>query len=628
MPIAGGIGLATRTDGSPGGQSTADAYFDNVIRDSAQSAWTDHRPELLALLQGLGTGDLISPGVTLYDITTDVATDIDVSVSREDNGDLRVHILTGGNYIEATSTTPSVFGSYADPRFSFAFGLELSYRIALPATTQPLTASGFEEITVVAPVIDSHNFVADLISMVNDIFGFFTGDNFKGRLEQFIAGMNFAPYANDALGPVNAELTRLAAEGYWFLEAVVDRLDGGSGGLHGLSLPGAPSNRLDLLLTAVGFDRSGSAEGIISWPRTLGAPSNRPELELGSLVSDSASAFSLASATTGALQTVRTSSWTTVTSSPTAAAIADVSPPASAAAAAAVSTALAALPAADQPAAAQELRAGAADRFMTMIGGQDRFAELVAEFLRGRSDFVVPATVPVGGAGLFVDQRPVGTLSMLRAEDDDTHYRRRYLLVDLPIDAAMSVTATLAPGYHWHGPVTEVVCQPSGWTGSVSVHPAPPKTPLQAALSDEVMVELPDHTRVFSRPDALQRQGIIIVGGRGTGEAVELNPQPLPPREVSSRVRSAISHLIHPSTPTQVGAAATQTTVEATSATRSGLAVTLTGQHDTVWGQEVAQAASAGPSLLAALTRENPSGAGVVRGIDFTVVESVPVVVR
>ena len=51
MPIAGGIGLATRKDGDPDSPSTADSYFDGVIRDSAQQAWSDYRTKLRELLE-------------------------------------------------------------------------------------------------------------------------------------------------------------------------------------------------------------------------------------------------------------------------------------------------------------------------------------------------------------------------------------------------------------------------------------------------------------------------------------------------------------------------------------------------------------------------------------------------
>src|SRR5207344_2030559 len=89
MPIAGGIGLATRKDGDPDSPSTPASYFDGLIRDSAQQAWSDYRTKLQQSLHDqLGLGDLITSGVTLYDITLEIAEHVDLSVERDDAGDL------------------------------------------------------------------------------------------------------------------------------------------------------------------------------------------------------------------------------------------------------------------------------------------------------------------------------------------------------------------------------------------------------------------------------------------------------------------------------------------------------------------------------------------------------------
>ena len=63
------------------------------------------------------------------------------------------------------------------------------------------------------------------------------------------------------------------------------------------------------------------------------------------------------------------------------------------------------MPEADRPAAAQELRSAQADRFVELVGGPAQFAQLRAEFLKGRDDFRVPVTVGVGGAGCSRTER-------------------------------------------------------------------------------------------------------------------------------------------------------------------------------------------------------------------------------
>ncbi len=647
MPIAGGIGLATRRDGGPDTVALAETYFDGLIRSSAEQAWTDYRPRLHEyLLAQLGSGDRIAPGVTLYDLHLIIPTDIDLSVEREDSGDLIVHVTTSGCYLEATSTTPTDLGSYADPRFSVAFGLDLTYHIELPPINGPLHATGFQSVHVLAPTLDSHNFAGDISFLINTFIDFFGGVNYVRMLERFVEATDFASYVDSALAPLNAELTRLASAGYWFLEAVVDRLDGhgSDGGLHGLSIPGARPGQLDLLLTAVGFDLSGAMEGEISWPKTLGAPVTRREAALSHPLARGATSLQLA-AISAALVSERTRTWTMVTE-PTSdfaltrppsnelgtiialpdslaaglpAAPAPVAAPATAAAEAAVSLALEAMPEPERLSAGRELRSGNAERFVSMVGGYARFGELQAEFRHGRNDFRVPVSVTVpGGAGLFPDEHSVGSVASLWAEDDETTYRRRFLVVDLPLSASLTVRCELSPDYVWAGPVDGVSCDPAGWEGSVTVSKAPPAMAFAEALGDQVEVRLPDHSRVFSRASSLEERGIIIVGGRPRIiDEVSLNPQPLPPQEIRG------FDLLHG------GASALVSRVERIQTV--GTTVQLAAHEDRRWGTSVAELGEASADSIAVITamkRTNPTGRGTVRGIDFRVEAYVPDVIR
>lgn len=667
MPIGGGIGLATRRDGAPDSPSVADSYWNDVIGGAAQQAWGEYGPKLKALLLGkLGQGDLITAGVTLYNLVVEIG-DTSETVERDDNGDLIVHLMTSA-YLEATSTTPTVLGSYADPRLSFACGLDITYRIDLPPINQPLQASGFESIRVLSPVIDSHNAPADLAFVFDAIIDFFSGLDFAGILEAFIASTDFAPYANDALGPLNDRLTALANEGYWFLDAVVDVLDGQSTALHSLSLPGAPAGVLDLLLTTYGFDRSGSIEGTISWPKTLGAPTTLPKLSSQMALRQDTAALQMLGATSMALQSERSATWTAITrtaavaDAPAAAAahagvagtVEDDAAPFAAAAATSIAQTLAAMPPADRVVAAQEMKSGMASRFISLIGGADRFAELRTEFIRGREDFVVPVTVSVsGGTGQFAEQRAVGTLASLWADDDDTTYRRQFVLVDIPIDAGLSVTCTMAPKYRWDGSTDSVACQPAGWAGSVTVHPAP-KISFAQAMADQVEVQLPDRTRVFGSTDQLAKSGIIFVGGITSGEEkVALNPQPIPPGDEAiaevhatriGALGGASTTSFKLSTTQSVSQSATQSVTAAAAqvaaqpvAEQVSHAVSQTVSQETPaqlvrdnrFGSTTARVQDHGAVIAAAAyIRENPAGDGTVRGIDFRVVEHHEQVIR
>ena len=209
----------------------------------------------------------------------------------------------------------------------------------------------------------------------------------------------------------------------------------------------------------------------------------------------------------------------------------------------------------------------------------------------------------------------MGKLSSLWADDDETSYKRKYVLVDLPTEVPLSVTCSVAAPYRWDGPVSDVVATPAGWVGTVTIHPAPVGVALSAALQDQVHIQLTDKRR-FAHPDGLAERGIIIVSGT-PGDSVSLNPQLLPPREVVEQIDLS-AH-------TRVAAGAfAAASGQATMATRSGLS--LAG-GSTPWG-EVARVNEDQAAIVAAMTRDNPTGSGTVRGIDFTVAEHVVEVIR
>jgi hypothetical protein len=582
--MAGGIGLATRHHDGSG--LTGVEHFGPLLRQAAQDAWTEYRPKLIEhLRRELGRGDLITNGVTLYDLDVRVSPDVDLSAERDGNGDLVVNLSTGGNYIEVTCTQPTDLGQWADPRFSFAFGLELSYRIDLPPVTQPLSATGFESIRVLSPKFDSHGVVADVVFVVNDVVKWFSGNDYIAILERFIAGTDFASYANAGLGAVNAKLTELAGQGFWFLETIIDRLDGGSGALHGLSLPGAPADRLELLLTAYGYDRNGVITGEVHWPRSLGEPTNRPEIHhrlvTGLRDFNVATASAILAASPGQWSPIREAAAAAVvlpeqgSPSPVAERLGALAPEAAAT-------------------TATSIRSAVASSFIDLIGAET-FKALQEEFLHGRSDLAFSVTTPVGGAGLFPDMRPAGRLATLWECDDETTCRRRFTIVDVATDAPLTVTCALAPGYRWDGETESVTITADGWIGTVTVRPV--DRTLHERVFDDQLALAVGGRRLFGARSELEERGIIIVGG--LVDEVALNPQPLPPRG-----NVAVNN--QPLRAGRVG----QLVQDAARVERFGRQVLDVGRLEL------------DPELLHP-TRQNPSGSGTVTGLDFKITEFV-----
>jgi hypothetical protein len=224
----------------------------------------------------------------------------------------------------------------------------------------------------------------------------------------------------------------------------------------------------------------------------------------------------------------------------------------------------------------------------------------------------------VGGAGLFADQRAVGALANLWCEDDESTFRRTFTVIDLPVDAPLSVTCALASGYRWAGSTDDVACQPAGWSGSVTIHPAPPRASYADVLSSQVEVRLRDGSRIVGRRDDLEERGIIVIGG-SPGDAVSLNPQPLPPRE---DLPSGVSDTV-------AGASSTL----ASARLRNDLERTVVVGGATLSGGRPAHSVSLAnetSAVAAAMdyVRSNPEGNGTVRGIDFRVVEAQPEIIR
>jgi hypothetical protein len=627
IPIGGGIGLATRKDSDPTSATEATGFFPDLIRSAAQSGWDSYHQQLVQTLRTkLGQGDMITQGVTLYDLDVNVARTISLSVDRDLNGDLLVHLTVDRSSITATSTTPTDLGSWADPRFSFAFGLDLVYRIAIPRTTGPLTATGFESIHVLAPDLDSQNFVADVVFMINALVEWFSGDDYISLLEEFIAETDFAPFVNGALGPLNEELSRLAAAGYWFLEAAVDRLDGG--GLQGLSIPGAPADRLDLLLTAYGFDLSGSITGTISWPRTLGAPSKLPDLaqRLESRAGRSAISLSAVSAVSRSAEAaVRVPAAELVANAVSQAAV--VEPDEDDGSDVALSGALTQLAPAEQAAAAVDLKAAVASRFVSLVG-VGAYNEMIRRFIRGRDDFTVTVRVAVGGEGLIPDLRQVGELAYLWADDDDTTYRRNYQVINLPIDAALHVGSDIAAPYQWRGGPAQVVCTQDLWNGTVTIRPAGQHVGIGDLVRERIEVGGRISTqleRAGLNPQPLPPRERFRGRRRRFGEEVGLNPQPLPPREVIEIARRFAEEVQLNPQPIPPG----RGTLEVEGAGRFRGIGGQTVEHGRVFqniegGIEESQVSA----VIEALTISNPSGEGTVAGIDFKVEEYVPPIVR
>jgi len=628
VPIGGGVGIVTTKDNSGGALSPA-GYFSDILDTALQQAWSTYHPQLeQQLTQLLCRPDLFAEGFTLYDTHVSISSDLSYTIDRTDTDDVVISVTTGTNTIRTHSTQPTAAGKWADPAVVITFALSVSYVLDIPPLTAPLSTTGFSHARILAPDVEPDNLIADFAFLLNDIFEWFSGTDAIGEVEKLVAAMDFASILNEALAPLNAKLTELADAGYWFLDLLVDQLDGRSGTLHAQSFPGfagAPADQLGIVLKVWGFDRSGVIEGELHWPAALGAPGLPLSAQLADLSRATSVILNTARMTPAAAMphsTVAPGPATPDAATPGPAMPHVNAPHASPAPAAtpheptpheavtltaemtpaqqeavprvtagvrtlagsdAIGTAIAALPVDERLRAATELRRGTASRFFSTLG-TSMATRLLDEIAHGRSDFVVEVTTPMpADGGLFRPERVVGRMSGLWAADDDTTRRRRYRVVDVATDVPLTVTARLAEGQVWHGSVDEVFAEPDGWEGTVTVHKMPEKRTKR--LIDELPNLRLNATVHRAVTDALR------------GQKTALNPQPLPPKSI--QLQRALQFARRDATTGPLGTVdATATHVDAR-------------RLDAVRDQ------------ISHLVRKrsDPSGDGIVEGIDFEVTE-------
>jgi hypothetical protein len=179
-----------------------------AVSDAVQTAWTRARPLICKqLLAVMGRGGAAG-GQTLYDIKCLLDETAVLTLAPARANTVSAWLAVGG-YVEATSTTPTALGSYADPRVSLALKATLHLAVSVqPDPNQPLRVD-VATFALSDASIDSHNFSGDVLKFVtDDLLPFFKGPKFRQMAESAINGLGVTlttPF-NQALAPVNAKL--------------------------------------------------------------------------------------------------------------------------------------------------------------------------------------------------------------------------------------------------------------------------------------------------------------------------------------------------------------------------------------------------------------------------------------
>lgn len=605
LPIGLGFGILTQTAGaSPVGVQ----FFENVIGRGIETFWPRAADVLTGQLHAQLDGREVASGFRLYDVGVLLSKDLSCAVERTAGGDLLLTLTTGRCGVVASSTQPTAAGRWADPRVVITFGLSLSFTLHIPSTTQTgLRLSPLQTLRILQPDIDSRSVITDLAFFVDDVIALFRGVRFVEELQDLLARTDFASHVNgafldDALAPVNDALAALSEQGYWYLDALVDVLDGSRAAAGGtpLRVPGAPPQTLSLALVARGLDRSGVVEGTVSWPRALGGP----QLTVQGL----ASRIGTGAFSADVLSALRVAE-------PPFHPLAPVQIPADQAGAytamADVGETLVDAPAGEEPLARGirsldvstrgSVLADALAGSVTALGavlGDARVSREVQEIRRGVDDLVVGAQASrpgvEGGFGMNV---PVGTLEALWEDDDETTFRRHYRLTGIPLDAPLLMQVEIGLGWRWSGKA--LVGVPDGWTSPPVVHRGADER--QRPI---VAIEAP--------------RAVGAVRAFSGGVEVALNPQPLPPKEVPRirdlgplRGRGADRIDVTHASPVLQGSVRKGSILQGSVLRRPGDEVLID------------------PGRLSQIGRlSKDADASILRGVDLTLVEYKPPIVR
>ena len=172
-----------------------------LISSAIDDGWTRARgPVCDALKAQAGKPDLLGHGFTLYKIDCEMAASGTLALTGFSNTVLNVSYRLPGNTFKATSTQPSVAGSYADPCFMFSYDVTANTAIHLDTLkVDPFVVS----ISNVSRP-DSCNTAGDIAKFAATTFHFFGGKDYLALVQsslQRTQSISTDPL-NAALSPV------------------------------------------------------------------------------------------------------------------------------------------------------------------------------------------------------------------------------------------------------------------------------------------------------------------------------------------------------------------------------------------------------------------------------------------
>ena len=198
----------------------------DAITAALNATWDQVKPKLInSMTAQLSTPNLLAEGVSLYGVKLNINTP-ELSIAPDGNNGFIAKLMVRDTYLEATSTTPDIafgigLGSYADPRCSIRFSLELTLKMGV--TDDKARSLEARYTPNDAPVLvkdfkaDSQNAACDIAKfLASDVAKIFAGKDFwkwmtdeinnPARKEYKALNETIKQALNTELVPVNAQL--------------------------------------------------------------------------------------------------------------------------------------------------------------------------------------------------------------------------------------------------------------------------------------------------------------------------------------------------------------------------------------------------------------------------------------
>ena len=220
-------------------------WAEAVIRE----AWIKSLPELNHAIEAAlpSINPQLPTKVNVTHQESRLSRDCQVSVRLVGNT-IRLKVTVRRNVLFFKTTTPGPLGSWADPKFSLTYDLDLDATITFAAKTGILEL-GPATLTMHNVSWDSQNFSGDLVKIADTVYKFVTHKDFMAKLLKD-RKMDF-PGLGVKLYPLNRELTRARQLGFTEVAHTFDphtktlKLTATKPKKLGKAKPSGPSGKLD-----------------------------------------------------------------------------------------------------------------------------------------------------------------------------------------------------------------------------------------------------------------------------------------------------------------------------------------------------------------------------------------------